>query len=68
MIDEAHSSQGGEQAQAVGKVLRSDGHVEEVPTYEDMIHDQMSARQKQDNISIFAFTATRCKMETRNFR
>jgi type I restriction enzyme, R subunit len=58
VIDEAHSSQGGEQAQAVGKVLRSDGHVEEVPTYEDMIHDQMSARQKQDNISIFAFTAT----------
>ena len=58
VIDEAHSSQGGENAQAVGKVLRSDGYAEDDPTYEDMIHDQMSARKKQDNISIFAFTAT----------
>ena len=58
VIDEAHSSQGGEHAQAVGKVLSTDGHVIDEPTYEDMIHDQMNARKKQGNISIFAFTAT----------
>ena len=58
VIDEAHSSQGGEHAQAVGKVLGTDGNIADEPTYEDMIHDQMSARKKQGNISIFAFTAT----------
>lgn len=58
VIDEAHSSQGGENAKAVGEVLSMDGHIVEDPTYEDMIHDQMSARKRQDNISIFAFTAT----------
>ncbi len=58
VIDEAHSSQGGEQAQAVSRVLGSDGHLSEEPTYEDLINEQMSARKSQENISIFAFTAT----------
>ena len=58
VIDEAHSSQGGEQTQEVSRVLGSDGHLSEEPTYEDLINEQMSARKSQENISIFAFTAT----------
>ena len=49
VIDEAHSSQGGENAQAVGKVLSTDGHIVENPTYEDMIHDQMSAKTSRQH-------------------
>ena len=56
IVDEAHSSQG-EQAQAVSRVLGSDGHLSEDPTYEDLINEQMNARRAR-KISIFAFTAT----------
>jgi len=58
LIDEAHSSQGGEMHQKMTKVLTQDGQVEEEQDYEDIIHDEMVARGKQDNLSVFAFTAT----------
>ena len=58
LIDEAHSSQGGSMAQATVKVLTQDGEEEEDRDYEDMIHDEIAARGKQENISVFAFTAT----------
>jgi type I restriction enzyme R subunit len=58
LIDEAHSSQGGSMAQATVKVLTSDGEEEEERDYEDIIHDEIAARGKQKNISVFAFTAT----------
>jgi type I restriction enzyme R subunit len=58
LIDEAHSSQGGEMHQKMTKVLTSGGQVEDEMDYEDMIHDEMAARGKQDNLSVFAFTAT----------
>jgi len=58
LIDEAHSSQGGSMAQATVKVLTRDGQEEEERDYEDIIHDEIAARGKQENISVFAFTAT----------
>ena len=58
LIDEAHSSQGGSMAQATVKVLTADGQEEEERDYEDIIHDEIAARGKQENISVFAFTAT----------
>ena len=45
-------------AQATVKVLTQDGEEEEDRDYEDMIHDEIAARGKQENISVFAFTAT----------
>ncbi len=58
LIDEAHSSQGGEMHQKMTKVLTERGDVEDEMDYEDVIHLEMAARGKQDNISVFAFTAT----------
>ena len=58
IIDEAHSSQGGENAATVGQTLGTDGHVVDEPSYEDMIHEKMHGRKRQENISVFAFTAT----------
>ena len=58
LIDEAHSSQGGSMAQATVKVLTTDGQEEEDRDYEDIIHDEIAARGRQENISVFAFTAT----------
>lgn len=58
LIDEAHSSQGGSMAQDVVKVLTTDGQEEEDRDYEDIIHDEIAARGRQENISVFAFTAT----------
>jgi type I restriction enzyme R subunit len=58
LIDEAHSSQGGSMAQATVKVLTSDGQEEDERDYEDIVHDEIAARGKQENISVFAFTAT----------
>lgn len=67
VIDEAHSSQGGEATKKMKEVLAAksleEAEVEE--TYsgldedaEDAIRKSMEARGKQENLSFFAFTAT----------
>ncbi len=65
IVDEAHSSQGGEVGKKMKEVLiagtleeaeREDRPSEE--TYEDEIRQSMQARGKQENLSFFAFTAT----------
>jgi type I restriction enzyme R subunit len=72
LIDEAHSSQGGEASKKMKEVLATKDLVmaaEEEATYgdddysgEDMVREQVeksaAARGQQDNISFFAFTAT----------
>jgi len=58
LIDEAHSSQGGEMHQKMTKVLTSEGQEEDEMDYEDKIIDEMAARGKQENLSVFGFTAT----------
>ncbi|HBB35657.1 MAG TPA: restriction endonuclease subunit R [Cyanobacteria bacterium UBA8803] len=69
IVDEAHSSQGGETSKKIKEVLtitdlsraaqeesRSDGNTDE--NEEDSIRKSMLARGKQPNLSFFAFTAT----------
>ena len=67
IIDEAHSSQGGEAHKKMKEVLSSidnDTEIEETEDYsaEDFIREQVeksaASRGKQKNISFFAFTAT----------
>ncbi|WBX70874.1 type I restriction endonuclease subunit R [Tenacibaculum retecalamus] len=67
IIDEAHSSQGGEGTKKLKEVLSAktleDAILEEVHSgldedAEDQIRKSMEARGKQDNLSFFAFTAT----------
>ncbi|MFC2137964.1 type I restriction endonuclease subunit R [Bacteroidota bacterium] len=67
IIDEAHSSQGGEAHKKMKEVLSyddNDTEIEETEDYsaEDFIREQVeksaAARGKQKNISFFAFTAT----------
>lgn len=67
IIDEAHSSQGGEAHKKMKEVLsatESDPEIEETEDYsaEDFIREQVeksaAARGQQKNISFFAFTAT----------
>ena len=67
IIDEAHSSQGGEASKKMKEVLSAKGQEnndtdEEDYTDEDFIREQVersaSARGQQSNISFFAFTAT----------
>ncbi|MCB9367136.1 MAG: type I restriction endonuclease subunit R [Calditrichaeota bacterium] len=67
IVDEAHSSQGGESAMEVKNVLagpavteaaRKRAEEEGLPDYQEEIIKTMLARGKQDNISYFAFTAT----------
>ncbi|MCH8313237.1 MAG: type I restriction endonuclease subunit R, partial [Nitrospinae bacterium] len=67
IIDEAHSSQGGETAMEMKKVLGDEATInreareaagEELPDYQDEILKTMDSRGKQPNISYFAFTAT----------
>ena len=62
IVDEAHSSQAGESARAVQKVLSyssiDDQLDEDEPTTEDRVIQEMSRRGPQDNVSYFAFTAT----------
>lgn len=56
IIDEAHSSQSGKSAQAMGDALtREDGDSDDV---EDKILEYQHARGPQPNISFLAFTAT----------
>ncbi len=67
IVDEAHSSQGGESAAELkgvlaGAVLKEEARAraeeEGLPDYEEEILRTMAARGKQPNISFFAFTAT----------
>jgi type I restriction enzyme R subunit len=69
IIDEAHSSQGGEASKKMKEVLASKsledaakGDLEEDYTGDDFVREQIeksaAARGQQENISFFAFTAT----------
>ena len=67
IIDEAHSSQGGEGTKKLKEVLSAktleDAILEDVHSgldedAEDQIRKSMEARGKQENLSFFAFTAT----------
>ena len=66
IIDEAHSSQGGEATKKMKEVLsaKSLEEAEDIETSgldedaEDAIRKSMEARGRQDNLSFFAFTAT----------
>ncbi|KAA9240375.1 type I restriction endonuclease subunit R [Aerococcus tenax] len=56
IIDEAHSSTAGKNMQAVTQALGSDGA--DYEDEDDIILDQIKKSGKQDNVSMFAFTAT----------
>ena len=67
IVDEAHSSQGGESATELKGVLagaaikeeaKAKAEEEGMPDYEEEILRAMAKRGKQPNISFFAFTAT----------
>ncbi len=62
IVDEAHSSQAGESAKAVQKVLsyssEDEQKDEEEKTVEDRILEELKSRGPQKNVSHFAFTAT----------
>ena len=62
IVDEAHSSQAGESAKAVQKVLsyssEDEKKDEEEKTVEDRILEELKSRGPQKNVSHFAFTAT----------
>ena len=58
IIDEAHSSQGGKTATAMGRALGADGTEPEEELFEDLINRLMEARKLLPNASYFAFTAT----------
>ncbi len=67
IVDEAHSSQGGEAAAEMkgvlaGPAIRKEAgqraETEELPDYEEEIIRTMTKRGRQPNISFFAFTAT----------
>ena len=62
IVDEAHSSQGGQSARAVQKVLsytsEDEQKDEEEKTVEDRILEELKQRGPQKNVSYFAFTAT----------
>ena len=58
IIDEAHSSTSGKDMAAVTMTLGSGEASIEERTPEDMITDEIARNGKQQNVSIFAFTAT----------
>jgi type I restriction enzyme R subunit len=66
ILDEAHSSQGGEASQKMKETLRvkdledalEKAAAEEEQDFEDEIEKVMAARGRQQNLSFFAFTAT----------
>ena len=58
IIDEAHSSQGGRMADAMGRALGDAGESPEEDTYEDRINRLMESHGLLPNASYFAFTAT----------
>jgi type I restriction enzyme R subunit len=57
LIDEAHSSQGGETAKAVSQALSGVANPEE-EDYEDKVNRVIESRKMLPNASYFAFTAT----------
>ena len=58
IIDEAHSSTAGKDMAAVTMTLGSgEASIEEIST-EDLIVDEVARHGKQENVSVFAFTAT----------
>ena len=58
IIDEAHSSQGGQTSAAVSTALSAAGEEEDDETFEDKINRIMEAKKLLPNGSYFAFTAT----------
>lgn len=65
IVDEAHSSQSGEASKSLKSVLRVQNleeaeqlESEDTPTGEDLINQSLESRQRQPNLSFFAFTAT----------
>jgi type I restriction enzyme R subunit len=58
IIDEAHSSQGGQTSAAVSMALSEAGAAGEDDTFEDQINRIMEGRKLLTNASYFAFTAT----------
>ena len=65
IVDEAHSSQGGESSKKMKEVLSVKDSEDALNTKEDVedlsedeIRKSMEARGKQDNLSFFAFTST----------
>ena len=58
IIDEAHSSQGGQTSAAMARALSEAGEEEEGETFEDRINRLMESRKLLPNASYFAFTAT----------
>ena len=65
IVDEAHSSQSGEASKSLKEVLQVQSleeaelaDSETAPTGEDLINQSLEARQRQANLSFFAFTAT----------
>lgn len=58
IIDEAHSSTSGDEMSAVTKTLGSDNPLNDDADAQDKIASEIAQNGKQDNISIFAFTAT----------
>ncbi len=60
IVDEAHSSQGGEASKQMKEILGNsiDKSTDEELTSEDLIRQSMQARGRQSNLSFFAFTAT----------
>lgn len=58
IIDEAHSSQGGDASAAVSMVLSEVGAEKEEETTEDKVNRIMESRKLLPNASYFAFTAT----------
>ena len=58
IIDEAHSSQGGNTSRAMSRALSEEGREVEVETVEDQINREIEARRLLSNASYFAFTAT----------
>lgn len=58
IIDEAHSSTAGKNMAAVTYVLSEGALSEEDADMEDVIVDEIARNGKQENVSMFAFTAT----------
>ena len=58
LIDEAHSSQGGQTSASISAALGTAGEEGEDETFEDRINRVMESRKLLPNASYFAFTAT----------
>ena len=58
IIDEAHSSTSGSNMSAVTKALGSEDIDGELRTVEDYIEEEITKNGPQENVSMFAFTAT----------